>query len=281
MMRNEQGYDLGITTFSPDGRIFQVEYAIEAIRHGTTAVGVKCSEGVVLVVEKRIYTLQDPDSIEKIFDVDTHIGAAIAGLTADARVLVDHARVQSQINKLTYDEDVTVKQLTRKICDLKQIYTQNAGVRPFGVSLLIAGIDADGTQLLMSAPSGAFWSFKAQAIGGGAPKVHDFFDEEYKPDLTLDEAIILALRAIEQVVEGDKFNATNIEIATIHTDTKQFTRVTRKEIQKFINKILKDKKTKSEDKKTKSEDKKTKSEDKKTDSEDKKTKSEDKKTDSE
>ena len=246
MMRNEQGYDLGITTFSPDGRIFQVEYAIEAIRHGTTAVGVKCPEGVVLVVEKRIYSLQDPESIEKVFDIDTHIGAAIAGLTADARVLIDHARVQSQINKLTYDEDVTVKQLTRKICDLKQIYTQNAGVRPFGVSLLIAGIDVGGPQLLMSAPSGAFWSFKAQAIGGGAPKVHEFFDQEYKQDITLDDATILALRAIEQVVEGEKFDSTNIEIAVIRADTKTFTRLSSGEIQKLINKIKKSKKTTSE-----------------------------------
>ncbi|NVM54564.1 MAG: archaeal proteasome endopeptidase complex subunit alpha [Candidatus Helarchaeota archaeon] len=246
MMRNEQGYDLGITTFSPDGRIFQVEYAIEAIRHGTTAVGVKCPEGVVLVVEKRIYSLQDPESIEKVFDIDTHIGAAIAGLTADARVLVDHARVQAQINKLTYDEDVTVMQLTRKICDLKQFYTQTAGVRPFGVSLLIAGIDADGPQLFVSAPSGAYWSFKAHAIGGGDVKVREFFDQEYKPDLTLDTAILLALRAIKKVIESEKFDPTNIEIAVIRADTKTFTRLTSKEIQTHINKIPKEPEPKSE-----------------------------------
>ena len=175
-MNREQGYDLSITSFSPDGRIFQVEYAIEAIRHGSTAIGVKCPEGVVLVVEKRIYSLQDPESIEKIFDIDSHVGAAIAGLTADARVLIDHARVQAQINRLTYDEDIQVSQLIRKVCDLKQIYTQNAGGRPFGVSLLIAGIDSNGPQLMMSAPSGAYWSFRAQAIGAGAPKVQEFFD---------------------------------------------------------------------------------------------------------
>jgi proteasome alpha subunit len=239
MMHNEAGYDLGITTFSPDGRIFQVEYAIEAIRHGTTAVGVKCPEGCVLVVEKRIYALQDPNSIEKIFDIDSHIGAAIAGLTADARVLIDHARVQAQINRLTYDEEITVAQLMRKVCDLKQLYTQNAGVRPFGVSLLVAGVDSGGPQLLQSAPSGAFWSFKAQAIGGGAPKVHEFFDKEYKPDLTLDQAIDLALRAIQGVVEGGKFDSTNIEIAITRTDTKKFVRLTNQEIQTYIDKIPK------------------------------------------
>ena len=240
MMRNEQGYDLGITTFSPDGRIFQVEYAIEAIRHGTTAVGVKSPEGVVLVVEKRIYSLQDPDTIEKIFDIDEHIGAAIAGLTADARVLIDHARVQAQINKLTYDEAITVAQLTRKVCDLKQLYTQNAGVRPFGVSLLIAGIDSNGPQLFKSAPSGAFWSFKADAIGGGHAKVAEYFEQEYKEGLKLEQAIILALRALKQVIEGDKFNSTNIEIAVIRTDTKKFNRLLSKDIDTYIKKIEKE-----------------------------------------
>ena len=124
-MQREQGYDQVITSFSPEGRIFQVEYAIEAIRHGSTAIGVKSPEGVVLVVEKRIYPLQDPDSIEKIFDIDTHVGAAIAGLTADARVLIDYARVQAQINKITYDEAIPINQIIRKICDLKQFYTQH------------------------------------------------------------------------------------------------------------------------------------------------------------
>ena len=253
MMRSEQGYDLGITTFSPDGRIFQVEYAIEAIRHGTTAIGVKSSEGVVLVVEKRIYKLQDPDSIEKVFDIDSHIGAAIAGLTADARVLIDHARVQAQINKLTYNEDIPVKQLIRKICDLKQVYTQNAGVRPFGVSLLIAGIDGDGPQLFMSAPSGAFWSFKAQAIGAGAQKVHEFFDKEYKPDLSLEGATILALQALRDVVEA-KFDSTNVEIAVIRADTMTFTRLTAEEIKTFIAKVPKeDKEEKSKEEKPEEE----------------------------
>ncbi len=242
MMRNEQGYDLGITTFSPDGRIFQVEYAIEAIRHGSTAIGIKCPEGVVLAVEKRIYALQDPASIEKIFDIDTHVGAAIAGLTADARVLIDHARVQAQINRLTYDEEIPIHQLIKKICDLKQVYTQHAGARPFGVSLLLAGIDTSGPQLLMSAPSGAYWSFKAQAIGSGAQKVQEFFEKEYKPDLTLETATNLALRALELVLESEKFEPTNIEIAIISTETKKFTRLTSEEIQTYIDKVARTKK---------------------------------------
>ncbi|MHA1650819.1 MAG: archaeal proteasome endopeptidase complex subunit alpha [Candidatus Helarchaeota archaeon] len=248
-MNREQGYDLSITSFSPEGRIFQVEYAIEAIRHGSTAIGVKSPEGVVLVVEKRIYPLQDPTSIDKIFCIDKHVGAAIAGLTADARVLIDHARVQAQINRLTYDEPISIYQLVRKICDLKQVYTQHAGGRPFGVSLLVAGIDSDGPQLIMSAPSGAYWSFKAQSIGAGSTKVQEFFEKEYKPNLTLEESIILALQALEGVLEAEKFEPTNMEIAIARADTKEFTRLTNEEIQAYISKVPKPKKPKKTEKK--------------------------------
>ncbi|MHA1277287.1 MAG: archaeal proteasome endopeptidase complex subunit alpha [Candidatus Helarchaeota archaeon] len=238
-MQRDQGYDMTIVMFSPDGRLFQVEYAMEAIRHGATAIGVKCPEGVVLVVEKRVYPLQDPNSIQKIFDIDGHVGAAIAGLTADARVLIDHARVQAQINRLTYDEEIHIVQLVRKICDLKQVYTQNAGGRPFGVALLIAGVDSDGPKLMMSAPSGAYWSFKAQAIGAGATKVQEFFEKEYRADLSLEESVVLALRALELVLESGTFEPTNMEIVVIPTNTKRFTRLNTDEIKEYITKIPK------------------------------------------
>ncbi|MFX0136006.1 MAG: archaeal proteasome endopeptidase complex subunit alpha, partial [Candidatus Hodarchaeota archaeon] len=195
------GYDRAITIFSPDGRLFQVEYAMEAVRKGTTAIGILCSEGVVCTVEKRILALQEPESVEKIFKIDNHVGCAIAGLTADARVLVDHARIQCQINKLTYDESIDIQMLTKKICDLKQLYTQHAGVRPFGVSLLIAGIDEKGPQLFLTDPSGAFWGYRANAIGSGAQTVQEELEKEYKPEMTLDEAILLALKALKQVIE--------------------------------------------------------------------------------
>ncbi|MFX1297217.1 MAG: archaeal proteasome endopeptidase complex subunit alpha [Promethearchaeota archaeon] len=248
-MEKERGYDLSITSFSPDGRIFQVEYAIEAIRHGSTAIGIKSPEGVVLVVEKRIYPLQDPESIEKIFNIDIHVGAAIAGLTADARVLIDHARVQAQINRLTYDEDIPINQLIRKICDLKQIYTQNAGGRPFGVSLLVAGVDSNGPQLMMSAPSGAYWTFKAQAIGAGASKVQEFFEKEYKPNISLENAIILALGALKRVLEAEKFEPKNMEIAIVKTDTRKFIRFTIDKIKSYIKKYNESEISKKEDKK--------------------------------
>lgn len=230
------GYDRAITIFSPDGRLFQVEYAMEAVRKGTTAIGILCSEGVVCTVEKRILALQEPESVEKIFKIDNHVGCAIAGLTADARVLVDHARIQCQINKLTYDESIDIQMLTKKICDLKQLYTQHAGVRPFGVSLLIAGIDEKGPQLFLTDPSGAFWGYKANAIGSGAQTVQEELEKEYKPEMSLDEAIILALKALKQVIETE-LDSTKVEVAIARTETKEFERLATEELENYIKRI--------------------------------------------
>jgi proteasome alpha subunit len=228
------GYDRAITIFSPDGRLFQVEYAIEAVRRGTTAIGVNCSDGVVLAVEKRVLNLQDPTSVEKIFVIDEHVGAAIAGLTADARILVNQARIEAQVNRLTYDEIISIETLTKKICDLKQLYTQHAGVRPFGVSLLIAGSDDDGSKLFMTDPSGAYWGFKAQAIGSGAQNVKELLEKEYKDDINLDQAVKLSLKALKQVIESD-FDSNKVEIAIIENKDKIFRVMSQKEVQEYID----------------------------------------------
>ncbi|MEM1657844.1 MAG: archaeal proteasome endopeptidase complex subunit alpha [Candidatus Jordarchaeales archaeon] len=227
------GYDRAITIFSPDGRLFQVEYAIEAVRRGTTAIGVRCKDGVVLAVEKRILSLQDPESVEKIFVIDEHIGAAIAGLTADARVLVDQARVQAQVNKLTYDEPISVESLTKYIGDLKQVYTQHAGVRPFGVSFLIAGVDDGGPKLFMTDPSGTYWGYWATAIGAGSQKAKEILEKEYKKDINLEEGIKLALTALKAVLEGE-FDATRVEIAIVDVKTRKFRKLSAEEVQKYI-----------------------------------------------
>ena len=232
------GYDRAITIFSPDGRLFQVEYAIEAVRRGTTAIGIVSSEGVVTAVEKRILSLQEADSIEKIFKIDEHVGCSIAGLTADARVLVDHARVQSQINKLTYDEDIDVAMLTKKISDLLQLYTQHAGVRPFGVSLLIIGVNPNDNspKLFMTDPSGAYWGYLAQAIGSGAQTVREILEKEYKEGITLDEAITLALKALKEVIESD-FDSSKVEVAIIKKETRKFEKISDNKLEEYIKSI--------------------------------------------
>ena len=167
------GYDKGISIFSPDGRLFQVEYAREAVKRGTTSLGVKSTEGVVLVVDKRPTSkLVEPKSIEKIFKIDEHIGAATSGLVADARNLIEKARMEAQINRITYNEPIRVESLAKKICDLKQMYTQHGGVRPFGSALIIGGVNDTGVRLFETDPSGALIEYKATAIGSGRADGH-------------------------------------------------------------------------------------------------------------
>ncbi|MFX1534449.1 MAG: archaeal proteasome endopeptidase complex subunit alpha [Promethearchaeota archaeon] len=210
----ERGYDVAATIFSPDGRLFQVEYAIEAVKRGTPAVAVKTKESVVLAVERRsLLPLIDPQTIQKIFKIDEHCFLAIAGLTADARLLVEQLRIQAQINRLTYDDTATIEWLTRRICDLKQQYTQFGGVRPFGVSLVIGGIDSTGTHLFVTEPSGSFWGHRAAAIGAGAPTITEFLEQNYSSSFSVDEATLLSVRALKTVIEAGEFRAENLQIA--------------------------------------------------------------------
>lgn len=228
------GYDRGITIFSPDGRLFQVEYAIEAVKRGTTAIGIRSKEGIVLAVEKRAHTaLIEPESVKKIFMVDKHVGVAIAGLTADARVLVDQLRLQAQINRLTYDEPATVELLTRKIGDIKQYYTLHAGARPFGVSLLIAGVDDVGPHLFLTEPSGSFWGHQAAAIGSGFQVVTEFLEESYKADISLEDSIVLSLQALKRIFEGG-IPEKMVEIAVIDAKDRKMRILSDEEIQKYI-----------------------------------------------
>lgn len=174
-------YDQGITVFSPDGRIFQVEYALETVRRGSTVLGITCPEGVVLAAEeKQASKLQDPNFLWKIFQIDEHVGAAISGLSSDARILVDQARIQAQNNKLMYDEPIDVEILAKKIGDIKQIYTQNGGVRPFGVSIIFGGVDRSGPKVLQTDPSGSCWAYKATSVGNSSEAVQKVLEEKYQ-----------------------------------------------------------------------------------------------------
>lgn len=202
-MQPAQMYDRAITVFSPDGRLFQVEYAREAVKRGTTTVGVKYASGVVLIVDKRISSsLIEPTSIEKIFRLDDHVGCATSGLVADARVLVDRGRLDAQVNRLTYGEAIEVETLVKRICDFKQTYTQYGGVRPFGTALLIAGVDASGPQLFETDPSGALMAYKASSIGAGRSAVMEVFENDYEEGLDRDGALTLGLRALNRATEG-------------------------------------------------------------------------------
>jgi proteasome alpha subunit len=209
-------YDRAITVFSPDGRLFQVEYAREAVKRGTTTVGLKFKDGVVLIVDKRIASrLMEPKSIEKIFQIDEHIGCATSGLVADARVLVDNARVTAQVSKITYDERISVEMLVKKICDYKQNYTQYGGVRPFGTALLVAGVDDQGVHLFETDPSGALVSYKAGSIGAGRNVVMEVFEEQYQEGMEMEEALVLGLRALKKATEEENLNPKSVEIGVV------------------------------------------------------------------
>jgi proteasome alpha subunit len=229
-------YDRAITVFSPDGRLFQVEYAREAVKRGTTTVGLKFADGVVLIVDKRITSqLIEPGSIEKIFKLDDHVGCATSGLVADARVLVDRARTDAQLNRVTYDENIELETLVKKICDFKQTYTQYGGVRPFGTALLIAGRDSTGVHLFETDPSGALMSYKATAIGAGRSQVMEIFEAEYRDTLTKDDAVALGLKALYRATEG-KLNASALEIGIV-TMKEGFRKLDAAEIKAYADRI--------------------------------------------
>jgi 20S proteasome subunit alpha 5 len=215
-------YDRGVSTFSPEGRLFQVEYAIEAIKLGSTAIGIQTSSGVVLAVEKRLSSvLLIPDSVEKIAEIDSHCGAAMSGLVADARTLVDHARVEAQNHRFTYDEAIGIEALTQSVCDLALSFGEGGDgkkkqmARPFGVALLIAGHDdLKGSQLYFSDPSGTFVRYKAKAIGAGSEGAQTSLAESYSESMTMEEAENLALGTLKQIME-EKIDLENVELARV------------------------------------------------------------------
>lgn len=213
----QSAYDRAITVFSPDGRLFQVEYAREAVRTGSTSIGIICRDGVALVAHKRISSnLIVGDSHEKIFQIDKHIGAASSGLVADARKLVDFARMECQRHHLTYDEFVPVEMLAKKLGDHLQFYTQFGGVRPYGVSLLVAGVSDAMSRLFETDPSGALFEYKVTAIGAGKKAVEDFMEKEYKDNLPELDAVKLAVKALKKSLSQDeKLTAALLDVTFI------------------------------------------------------------------
>ena len=237
MQPSNMAYDRAITVFSPDGRLFQVEYAREAVKRGTTTVGVKFKDGVVLIVDKRIASrLVEPDSIEKIFTIDDHIGCATSGLVADARTLIDRARLDAQINEITYNEKIQIKTLVKRICDFKQTYTQYGGVRPFGTALLIAGVDESGPRLFSTDPSGALMEYKASSEGAGRTGAMAYFEEKYSENMTVEEAVDLGIKALHKGTEG-KLNPAAIEIGIVQKDVN-FHIVTQEQTKSYVNKAI-------------------------------------------
>jgi len=232
-------YDRAITVFSPQGRLYQVEYALETVKSGSTAVGLCVNEGVVLAVEERAYSrLQNPGYSQKLFQIDEHVGAASSGLISDARILVDSARVYAQIYRLTYDEAPTVETIAKRVGDTMQLYTQHAGVRPFGVALLIGGVNKDGPSLFYTEPSGVVMEYRGWSIGRGGDKVKEILENLYRPDLTLEEAKRLCVRSLVQSIEktDEKWSA---KLVVIPTSTRLYTPISQEEVNRLVEEALK------------------------------------------
>jgi proteasome alpha subunit len=233
-MSRGREYDEAITIFSPEGRIYQVEYALELVKRGAPVAGVISKEGVALAaVEVLQNSLEDPRFSKKLFEFDTHVAAVIAGLSPDARVLVREARYACQSNRMTYDEPIGIESLVSNIGDSLQQYTQNAGVRPFGVSMIVAGVDVTGPRLITTDPSGSYRGYKATALGMSSEKAKELLEKKYGADLSLDEAVSLAIEAIKVAYTND-LKPENINAAVIPTETKMFKKLTLEEIKKYF-----------------------------------------------
>ena len=236
MFPQAAGYDKSMTMFSPDGRLYQVEYAMETVRRGSLALGIKTNQGTLLAAEEKINKLQTSGLTQKIFQVDNHIGVAAAGYIPDARILVDHARMVSQSNRLVYDQPVDVETLARKIADLLQQFTQFGGVRPFGVSLIFCGVDRTGSHIWKTDPSGNYVAFNAIAIGSGSEKVIELLEKQYKEDISFDNAVILALESIF-TSSDEPTNIENIKMSIIDSETHTMRNLSDDEMANYAKKV--------------------------------------------
>ncbi|PFH33034.1 putative proteasome subunit alpha type [Besnoitia besnoiti] len=214
-------YDSRTTTFSPEGRLYQVEYALEAINNASSTLGILAKDGVVLAADKMITSklLDQGRTKEKIYKVDDHVMCAVAGLTADANILISQARLIGQRYLYAYDEPQPLEQLVLQICDVKQSYTQFGGLRPFGVSFLFAGWDRHhGFQLYHTDPSGNYSGWKATAIGVNNQSAQTILKQEWKEDLDVDGALLLAAKVLNKTMDSAAPSADKLEIAIIKKD---------------------------------------------------------------
>jgi proteasome alpha subunit len=229
MSHQAMGYDRASIVFSPDGRLLQVEYARKTVKMGSTTVGITCKDGVLILADKRVVEkLIVPSSVEKIFQIDDHVGASAAGILSDGRILVERAQVTAQQHKVTYNTPIETETLVKEICNTKQMYTQVGGARPFGVSIMFMGA-GDKNHIFVTDPTGTFFEYKATATGEMDDVVKDILNKEYKENMTLDQGLKLAVKALKKAL-GNEFSNDRIDGAYIKSDNKEFKRYTRDEL---------------------------------------------------
>eukprot|EP00696_Hemimastix_kukwesjijk_P016613 gnl/Hemi2/5090_TR1774_c0_g1_i1.p1 gnl/Hemi2/5090_TR1774_c0_g1~~gnl/Hemi2/5090_TR1774_c0_g1_i1.p1 ORF type:complete len:261 (+),score=102.74 gnl/Hemi2/5090_TR1774_c0_g1_i1:73-783(+) len=227
-------YSFSLTTFSPSGKLVQIEYALNAVANGSTSLGIKATNGAVIATEKKMMsTLMEASSVEKIAALSDNIGVVYSGMGGDFRILVKSARKKAQAYYRTYHESIPVIQLVREVASIMQEFTQSGGVRPFGVSLLVVGVDENGPQLYQVDPSGSYWGWKASAIGRQMVTGKAFLEKRYSETMDLEEAIHTAILTIKEGFDG-QITPDNIEIGVISSDKRTFHLLTPAQIKDYL-----------------------------------------------
>ncbi len=233
MQHQAMGYDRTATMFSPDGHLLQVEYAEKTVRLGSASIGMVCSDGVFILADKRIEdTLIVKESANKIYEIDSHIVASVAGIVSDARVLIERAQLLAQQHRITYDSPIETESIVKEIANMKQQFTQYGGARPFGVSMMTIGINGKKSELFVSDITGNYFSYHANAIGESDDKIKEKLKEKYKQSLKIKEGIKLAIEIFKEI-KGNKFSLNKFELAYISTENQKIKRLEGEEINKL------------------------------------------------
>lgn len=234
MQHQAMGYDRTATMFSPEGTILQVEYAQKTVRLGSSSVGMVCSDGVFILADKRIKdTLVVQDSANKIYEIDSHIIASAAGIVSDARVLIERAQVIAQQHRITYDSPIEPELIIKEISNIKQQFTQYGGARPFGVSMIVAGVKDKKPELYTSDVTGNYFSYYANAIGENDEKIKEKLRDKYKPELNIKKGVKVALDIFEEI-QGKNFDLDRFELVYIQNDDAKLKRLVKEELKEFI-----------------------------------------------
>jgi proteasome alpha subunit len=234
MQNQVMGYDRAATMFSPDGHLLQVEYAEKTVRLGSSSIGFVCSDGVVIITDRRTRDkLITSESANKVYEIDEHIIASAAGILSDARVLIERSQLLAQQNRVTYDSGVDVETIIKEIANIKQAFTQYGGARPFGVSVMVAGISGDKPKLFVSDVTGNYFGYEASAIGENDEKIKEMLREEYEKKLNIEESIKLGLKIFKKIL-GKNFNIDRFDIGYVTIKDKRLKRESEEELKKYL-----------------------------------------------
>jgi len=234
MQHQAMGYDRAATMFSPDGHLLQVEYAEKTVRLGSASIGLTCKDGVVIVADKRIRDkLIAPESANKIFEIDSHIAATSAGILADARILVEQAQILAQQNRVTYDSPIEPISVIRMIADKKQMFTQYGGARPFGISMLLAGVNKGKAHLYSSDVTGNYFAYRANAIGENDERIKEVLRKDFKEGMSIEDGLRFCMKIFKDIL-GKNFEIGRFEAAYVKMGDEELKRLEGEELKRFV-----------------------------------------------